>query len=159
MITFNQLIYRSYCFVLKLWLNNDDISVDGLVKGSEVSGPHSLLILLPVLWHPCSHLMLKCFVIFGEFQKINCMFEGETRDRSKRCDWSFQCLFLHVSSAGKGVLTMKSSTKQVDDNLFSTECGQDSWSCVSTPWLTDHLFSEAKHTFLSSHSFAHNSRM
>lgn len=159
MITLNQLTYRSYCLVLKLWWNDDDISVDRLVKGSKVSGTHPLFILLPVLWHPCSHLMVKCFAIFGEFEKINCMFEGETRDRSKRCGWSFQCLFLHVSSAGKGVLEMKSSTKQGDDNLFPKECEQDRWSCVGTPWLTDHLFSEAKHTFLSSHSFAHNSRM
>lgn len=154
MITLNQLIYRSYCFVLKLWLNNDDISVDRLVKGSKVAGPHSRLILLPVLWHPCSHLMLNCLnviIIFGEIQKMNCMFEDETQDRSKRCDWSFQWLFLHVSSAGKGVLTMKSITKQGDDNLFPKECGRDCWSCVSTPQLTDHLFSEAKHNFLSSH--------
>lgn len=132
---------RSYCFVLKLWLNNDDISVDGLVKGSKVSGPHSGLILLPVLWHRCSHLMLKCFIIFGEFQKFSCMFEGETQDRSKT------------------LLTMKSSTKQGDDNLFQKECGQDCWSCVSTPWLTDHRFSEAKHTFVSSHLFTCNSSM
>lgn len=84
----HQLIYRSYCFVLKLWWNNDEISVNGLVKGSKVSGPHTGLKLLPVLWHHCSHLMLKCFIIFGEFQKFSRMFEGETRDRSKRCDWS-----------------------------------------------------------------------
>lgn len=96
-----RLTNRSHGFVLKLWLNNDDISVGGLVKGSKVSGSHSGSILLPVLWHRYSHLMLKCSIIFGEFQKFSRMFEGETWDRSKRCDRSFQCLFRHVSGAGK----------------------------------------------------------